>query len=277
MDKGLNFIDTAEEYGKGHSEEIIAKAVDGNRDKMVIATKFKHQNATPERLRLALERSLRNLKTDYIDLYIYHWPNRHEPLENTIAAMEAFRQEGKIRAIGVSNWMQPEWEEFDDAGRIDCLQPCHSLLWRSIESDVLPMCAANDISVTPYLPLCQGVLAGRFRTMADVPKRDPRLHNLVWREEQLPSVLAVVAKLEEIGRSYGKSIAQTAIRWLLDQPGVSAPIVGASSPEQMDDNIGALDWSLDDADWQILSEISAPVSEGLTHKDTLWGWHPKYR
>ncbi len=276
MDKGLNFIDTAEGYGNGHSEEVVAKALEGHRDEMIVATKFGPWNAKGERLEAALENSLKRLQTDHIDLYQYHWPSPEIPLEETISELEKYREQGKIRAIGVSNWMGPEWEEFGDAGRIDSLQPCHSLLWRTVERKVLPLCIENNVAVIPYSPLCQGALAGRFRKMEDIPEKDPRHSNKVWTKEKLPGVLKVVDKLEEIGRKYDKTIAQTAIRWLLDQPGITAPIVGASRPAQVDDNVGALDWNLDDADWRELSELSLPLSDDLTYKDSMWGWHSKY-
>ena len=112
--------------------------------------------------------------------------------------------------------------------------------------------------------------------MDDVPdQRDPRRKNKVWRQEKLPGVLAVIDKLEEIGQKYDKTMAQTALRWLLDQPGVTAPIVGASRVAQVDDNLGALNWHLDADDWAALDEISRPLSADLTPQDTLWGWHPK--
>ncbi len=277
LDQGLNFIDTAEGYGGGHSEELVGEAVRGRRDRVIIATKFGPGAATPAKLRDALETSLERLQTDYIDLYQYHWPSPDVPLADTISELEKLKEEGKIRVIGVSNWLGPEWDEIDDPGRVECLQPCHSLLWRSVEANALPICRQHNIAVIPYSPLCQGALAGRFRSMADVPENDPRKANKIWREDKLPGVLRVVDELEKIGRKYGKTIAQTALRWLLDQDGITAPIVGASRLEQVDDNLGALDWKLDEADWQSLSELSKPLSADLTYKDTMWGWHSKYK
>ena len=276
MDRGLNFIDTAEGYGGGRSEELVARALGPRRDHMVVATKVGPSHAAPDDLGQALDASLQRLQTDHVNLYQYHWPSPDVPLAETLGAMEEQRRAGKIRAIGVSNWLAPEWDEFDDPARIDALQPCHSLLWRSAETAAIPTCRAHNIAVIPYSPLCQGALAGRFRSMDDVPdQRDPRRKNKVWRQEKLPGVLAVIDKLEEIGQKYDKTMAQTALRWLLDQPGVTAPIVGASRVAQVDDNLGALNWHLDADDWAALDEISRPLSADLTPQDTLWGWHPK--
>jgi len=275
LDLGLNFLDTAEGYGAGHSESLVAKAIEGRRDEVVVATKFSHNHSRPELLRNTLEEQLRRLKTDYIDVYQQHWPPKDVPLEDTIAELEKLKQEGKIRAIGVSNWMEPEWEEIDDPGRIDTLQPCHSLLWRSIEKNVLPLCRRHNIAVLPYSPLCQGILAGRFRSLDEVPQRDPRSMNRRLRPDVFPKVLEILDVLEDVARKYGKTMGQTALRWLLDQEGITAPIVGASRPEQVEENIGALGWSLEPEDWKRLSEVSWPLSADLKPHDTLWNWHPR--
>ena len=195
----------------------------------------------------------------------------------TVLEMEKLKAEGKIRAIGVSNWMEPEWEELGEAARIEVLQPCYSLLWRSIEEKVLGLCREHEIALIPYAPLCQGILAGRFKTAADLPRQagDPRLQNVRLKPEQLPGTLKVVRALEEVAASCGKTPAQTALRWLLDQPGVSAPIVGASSPQQLDENLGALGWKLDPADWKRLDKASRALSIGLKAHDSLWNWHPR--
>ncbi len=279
IDRGLTFIDTAEGYGAGHSEQLVGKTVKGRRDQVVLATKFGPGSAaTPEKLREALERSLRNLQTDYVDLYQHHWPGKQPPLDETLAELQKLKQEGKIRAVGVSNYMEPEWDEVSDPSVIDCLQPNHSLLWRSIEPAVLPLCRQHGIAVIPYSPLCQGILAGKFHSLDELPQeRDPRKSNRRLTPDQFPAVLKVVEAVERVAAKVGKTPAQVAIRWLLDQPGITAPIVGASRPEQVDQNLGALGWTLDRDDWQQLADISWPLSADLHPHDALWGWHPRER
>lgn len=274
LDMGLNCIDTAYAYGNGHSERLVGKVIAGRRDQIVLATKFWLDKCRPAGVRESLETSLRNLRTDYIDLFQQHWPPPDVPLEETIGELERLKREGKIRAVGVSNWMEPEWEEFKDPSRIDCLQPCHNLLWRSIEPNVLPLCRKHRIGVIVYSPLCQGVLTGRFKRPEDIPD-DWRTQNRLLKPDTLPRTLEVVKVLGEIAAKYGKTLGQTALRWLLDQPGIAAPIVGASRPEQVDENLGALDWRLDPADWQRLSDASKPLSAGLRPHETMWNWHPR--
>jgi len=274
LDAGLTFLDTAAGYGDGHSEELVARAIAGRRDGVVLATKFAHTDSRPAAVRQSLEASLRRLRTDYVDLFQQHWPPPDIPLAETLGALERLKEEGKIRAIGVSNWMEPEWAELADPTRVDSVQPCYSLLWRSIEPHVLPLCRAHDIAVLPYSPLCQGVLAGRFADAADIP-RDMRQANHQLQPGMFPRVREVVQAVEDVGRTYGKTAGQTALRWLLDQEGVTAPIVGASRPEQVDENLGALDWRLDRADWQRLADLSWPLSAELGPHDTLWDSHPR--
>ncbi len=274
LDAGLNFLDTAVAYGDGHSEQLVGKAVAGRRDRVIIATKFTPDMSRPEDVRKSLEQSLTNLGTDYVDLFQQHWPPPDVPLDETIGTLEALQAEGKIRAIGVSNWMMPEWNEVSDPSRVHSLQPCHSLLWRSIEPNVLDLCRKHAIAVIPYSPLCQGILAGKIKEPSQVPD-DPRKRNRIYQSDRFPQALEVVRAVEEVGAKYGKTASQTAIRWLLDQDGVTAPIVGASRPEQVDENLGAMDWRLEPDDWRRLADLSRPLSENLGPLDTLWNWHPK--
>lgn len=274
---GLNFIDTAPAYGDGHSERLIGEAIDGYRHQVVIATKFGFHESRPDEIRASLERSLRRLRTDYIDLLQQHWPSPNVPLGDTIGELERLKTDGKIRAIGVSNWMEPEWNEIDEPSRVDSLQACHSLLWRSVESRVLPLCREHGIAVLPYSPLCQGALAGRFSRLRDLPTTasDPRHANRRLQPNSLPRVQDVVRVLTSVAAKYDKTATQTALRWLLDQPGITSVIVGSSSVRQIEENVGALDWRLEPIDWQRLAEVTLPLSAELGPLDTLWGWHPK--
>ena len=276
IEKGINFIDTAEEYGKGRSEELIGQAIKGKRDKVVLATKFFYKNSAPAAIKQSLESSLKRLGTDYVDIYQQHWPPKIPALEDSIACMEELKAQGKIRAIGVSNWMEPEWQEFSNPARIQTLQPCYSLLWRSIEPKVLPLCREHNIGVLAYSPLCQGILSGRFKTRDQFP-RDVRKANRLFKPSTYPMVLEVIAALEDLAKKYDKSPAQVALRWILDTPGVSAAIVGATKKSQVDENLRALNWSLESVDWGTLSAVSEALSSDLKPHDTLWDWHPRER
>jgi aryl-alcohol dehydrogenase-like predicted oxidoreductase len=273
IDRGVNFIDTAPAYGDGHSERLLGKAIAGQRDKVILATKFHHTSSRPDQIERALTQSLKNLGCDYIDLYQQHWPPRNPPLEETIGALERLRDKGLIRAIGVSNWMEPEWGEIAAPSRIDSLQPCFSILWRSIEPAVLPLMRRHNIGVLAYSPLAQGIVTGRF-TPANVPA-DWRAKNRLLSPTVFSLVTPVLAEIRRLAEELGKTPAQVALRWVLDTPGITAVIAGATNLSQLEDNIGALGWSLSAEQYEQLAAVSAPVSATLTPHDTLWGWHPR--
>jgi aryl-alcohol dehydrogenase-like predicted oxidoreductase len=270
---GINFIDTAEGYGDGHSEKLIGRVLKGRRSDFILASKFSHNHSREADLRNALERTLKNLDTDYIDVYQQHWPPKSPPLEETIGVLEKLKKEGKIRAIGVSNWMDPEWAEISDPSRIETLQPCYSLLWRTIEKGVLDICARHNIGIMAYSPLCQGVLSGRFNGN-DIPK-DSRKQNVFLKPDRFPAVQAFLVEARSIADNYGKSLSQLALRWLLDRKEISAVIIGASSTEQLAENLGALDWRLSPEDHRKLAELSQPLSADFGPHDSLWRWHPR--
>lgn len=274
IDLGINFIDTAEIYGEGQSELLIGSALGKVRNEIVLASKLSHRNAAPAQARKALENSLRRLKTDYIDLYQYHWPSKTVALSETIEALLQFKQEGKIRAIGVSNWMEPEWKEYYAPQLIDSLQCCFNLLWRSVEKNVLTLCKKERIAVLCYSPLAQGILADRFNELSDVPP-DYRKHNVLLTPEKFPKIKEFLSELRKLANLYGKSMSQTALRWLLQNEVVTSVIVGCSSTLQVEENIGALGWNLKPEHITQLSELSAPFSTELKPHDTLFGWHSR--
>lgn len=274
IDLGINLIDTAENYGNGLAEEVIGRAAAGCRERLIIATKFSHFNSSPKRLRNSLERSLIRLRTDYIDIYQQHWPPRKPPLEDTITELEKLRSEGKIRVIGVSNWMEPEFKEIDNPSRVQCLQICYNLLWRRIEKSVLPLCREHNIAVLAYSPLCQGLLSGRAELLQEVPN-DSRRRNLMFDPARNSAVLDFIKALKNMAAEHNRPAAALAYRWLLDQPAVTAVIVGASNPEQLADNANALGWRLDPKHDAVLSELSAKVEVPVDPHVSIWTWHPR--
>jgi aryl-alcohol dehydrogenase-like predicted oxidoreductase len=274
LDRGLNFIDTAESYGDGYAEEALSKALGSERQRVIIASKFSHKNASADNARKSLEQSLRRLKTDYIDLYQYHWPSPTVPLRETLDAMRQFKKEGKIRAIGISNWNEPEFDENDDMSDIDTLQNCYSLLWRSIEKQTLPFCISKGVSVLAYSPLAQGILADRFADIDNLPK-DPRRQNVLLSAERFSETKKVLAEVRRVSQIIGKPLSQVSLRWLLDKEGIGAVIVGATRLEQLEQNLGALNWKLEKKDWDSLSEYTSDYSKNLEPHDTLWGWHSR--
>ncbi len=273
MERGLNFIDTAPAYGDGHAERLVGRAIKGRRETVILATKFHHTTSRPDQIEIALQQSLKNLGTDYLDLYQQHWPPRNPPLEETLTALERLKERGIIRAIGVSNWMEPEWSEIHDPSRVDTLQPCFSLLWRSIEPQVLPLMRRHGIGVIAYSPLAQGILAGTIAPGA-VPS-DWRAKNRLLTPERFHLVTPVLDEVASIAQELGRTPAAVALRWVLDTPGITAAIVGATSTEQLDRNLTAFGWSLPADRRARLDALSAPLSAELAPHDTLWGWHPR--
>jgi diketogulonate reductase-like aldo/keto reductase len=226
---GMNFIDTAEMYGAGHSEELIGEAIKGIREKVFIATKVLPTNFRYEDVIKACERSLRRLKTSYIDLYQLHWPNPSIPIKETMRAMERLANEGKIRYIGISNFSVEETIEAMKAlskYEIVSNQVEYSLLVRDIEKDLLDFCRKNKITVIAYSPLARGeLLKGKYYEF-----------------------------LSKIGKKYNKTAAQVALNWLIIKENVVA-IPKAFSKAKIVENMGAYGWKLSDEDLKAIDEF----------------------
>jgi aryl-alcohol dehydrogenase-like predicted oxidoreductase len=274
LDSGINLIDTAEGYANGASESLIARAIKGKREKLLLSTKFSFNHSKPDQIRKSLEKSLRRLRTDYIDIYQQHWPPKSPPLEQTIEALVGLRQEGKIRALGVSNWMEPEWNEYTSHAHIDTVQNCYNLLWRPIERRVIKICQSNQISLMAYSPLCQGVLAGVYDDRSAIPK-DSRSKNIFLSENLFEKTKSLLKKLRLVAEKYDKTPAQAALRWLLQAKGVTTVLLGLSRQEQLIENLGALGWEMSKADWEYLSELTRSISLNFDPHQSLWGWHPR--
>ncbi|MCB0319715.1 MAG: aldo/keto reductase [Bdellovibrionales bacterium] len=275
LNLGVNFFDTAPAYGKGHSERLLGSGLSGYRDKIVIATKLPHQASSEKQIRQSLEESLRNLRTDYIDLYQQHWPSTKLSNIEILSILEALKKEGKIRAIGVCNWLEQDWCEIEDLDRIDVFQPCYNLLWRHIERAILPLCTSHTIGVIPYSPLCQGILAGRIQSLDTLP-RDPRRQNIFTRPDIFPRVLEFLNHLKCVADRHNRTLANIALEWLFAQNGVTSLIIGCTHRDQLQDSVGSLvpTLSSDEID-ELTNDSNAFIS--ATHSFlSLWDWHPKY-
>ncbi|MDA8088912.1 MAG: aldo/keto reductase [Nitrospiraceae bacterium] len=255
LQKGLNFIDTAPAYGFGLSEVIVGKAVSGiDRTKVFISTKAGiewregriFRNASRERILTEIDDSLRRLKTGYIDLYHVHWPDPLVPVEETAQVMNELLKQGKIRAIGVSNFSVEQMEEFRKVAPIHACQSPYNLFEREIESDILPYCKEHGIVVLAYGALCRGLLSGRMRPDAvfvgdDLRNKDPK-----FRQPLFGNYLKAVDELASLARArYQKSVLQMAVRWVLDQ-GAEFALWGVRNPGQLEPLDGIMGWSLDE-------------------------------
>jgi aryl-alcohol dehydrogenase-like predicted oxidoreductase len=273
LDLGINFLDSAEVYGRGHSEEVVGKALKGRREQVVIGTKVGHRNLRRDAVRSALEGSLGRLQTDYVDLYQIHWPWREVPPEETLEAMTELKQEGKIRAIGVSNFGMDVLSRSVQAAKIDSLQPPFSIVWREIDDEVLPFCTEHNVAVLAYSPMAQGLILGKFKSKDDLPD-DCRGRNVLTRDGIWEKVLAVSDVVAAMGEKYGKSPAQVALNWVLATPGITCAIAGSRRPEHIADSVGALGWEMDSDDYDGLSELGWEAFAPIPPGETLWHWKP---
>jgi myo-inositol catabolism protein IolS len=275
FDAGITTFDTAEAYGNGHSERIIAKALSDVRDKIVLATKVFSNHLKYDQIITACNRSLKNLDTEYIDLYQVHWPpgsfgHAPVPMEEIMRAMRDLKDQGKIRAIGVSNFNRAQLEEIARYGRIESLQPPYSLFWRSIEKEIAPYCRENDITVLAYSPLAQGLLTGKFVPGHAFAQGDHRSRNRLFQPDHYARVQQAIAQLRPIAENYGVSLGQLALAWVIAQPGACA-IAGARNSEQAVQNAAAGDIVLQEEDLQAMDRIGRSVTDHLDDNPVLWG------
>jgi len=254
LDQGINVIDTAPVYGFGRSEEIVGKALArrGGRDRLVIATKVAlewrdgkvFRNATAARLETEIEASLRRLGTDTIDLYQVHWPDPLVPIEETAAAMAKFHRQGKIRAIGVSNFSPEQMDIFRQAAPLQSCQPPYNLFERHIERDVLPYCKEKGIALLAYGALCRGLLSGKMTADRKFEGDDLRKIDPKFKQPRFNRYLGAVDKLNRFARErYGKNVMALAVRWILDQ-GVDFALWGARHPGQVEGVGEVSGWTL---------------------------------
>jgi len=278
LDAGVTFFDTAEGYGRGESEQILARALEGRRGEAVIASKVGGGHLAAADVRAACERSLGHLKTDYIDLYQIHWPSRTVPLDETLGALEALRDEGKIRAVGVSNFGTSFLSEARCTERVVSNQLAYSLLWRAVEYEVAPACQAAGVGVLCYSPIAQGLLTGKFASADDVPKG--RARTRLFSKDRPESrhddggcegeTFAALAEIRRIADDVGVPMGRLALAWLLARPGVTAVIAGGRSADQARDNAAAADVTLDAEILARLAEATEPVKARIGRNADMW-------
>jgi aryl-alcohol dehydrogenase-like predicted oxidoreductase len=271
IERGVNLIDTAPAYGFGRSEEIVGRAIADSRlrSRVVIATKVGlewkdgkvFRNASRERILREISDSLRRLRTDYIDIYQVHWPDPLVPIEETAAAMRALFDQGKIRAIGVSNFSLAQIERFHRIAGLHVVQPPYNLFEREIEHELLPYCQQSDLATLTYGALCRGLLSGKLQESAHFEGDDLRLTDPKFRPPRYGQYLAAVRRLDRLAQNrYGKRVIHLAVRWLLDQ-GATGALWGARHPGQLQPIDEVFGWSLDAA---AKAEIDSILREEIT-------------
>jgi aryl-alcohol dehydrogenase-like predicted oxidoreductase len=275
-DKGVFFLDTADVYPvppspetAGRTEDIVGKWLEGKRDRFVLATKCRmrvghgpnDEGLSRRHILKAVEDSLRRLRTDYIDLYQPHSADPETPLDETLRALDDLVRQGKVRYLGCSNFAA--WQVALSLGisdrhgwaRFDCVQPRYNLLYREIESELLPLCRDQGVGVIAYNPLAGGFLTGKYRELGPPPpgtrfalgKTGDLYRQRYWQEAQLMAV----RQLQQYFQPRGKSLTQVAVAWVLTQPGITSAIVGASKPEQLDDSLAAVNLTLEPEEMEV--------------------------
>lgn len=283
LDQGINFLDTANVYSRGKSEEVVGKALkrNGQRDKIVLATKV-HGRMDDNNILAAgnsrrhiieqCEASLQRLQTDYIDLYQIHRPRSDTPIDETLRALDDLIRSGKVRYIGTSTF--PSWRVMEslwiakelDLNRFVAEQPPYHLLDRSIERELLPIAQTYGIAIIPWSPLARGFLTGKYRRGADIPgdtrfARDseaPPAFQERAKQHFSDMAYAVLDVVHDIAKAKGCTPSQIALVWCADQPGVTSPIIGPRTMSHLEDNLGAMEFTLTDEDNARLDAVAEP-------------------
>jgi aryl-alcohol dehydrogenase-like predicted oxidoreductase len=272
LDHGVNWIDTAAIYGIGHSEEMVARALKTASQKPLVFTKCSmrwhadrsiYRSLRAESLREELESSLRRLGVETIDLYQIHWPNPEAEIEEGWEALARFKEQGKVRWIGVSNFSVEQMKRALKIAPITSLQPPYSMLRRAIEQDVLPFAQANGIGVINYSPMLSGLLTGKMTAerVAALPEDDWRKRSVEFNEPRLSRNLKLVELLREIGVARGVAPGVVAVAWTLHHPAITAAIVGGRSAAQVDGLVPALSFRLSDAEYARINQFLAANEE----------------
>ncbi len=278
IDRGITLFDTAEGYGPYLSEELLAKALGNRRNEIVLVTKvgFNYDdtptmiglNSTKSNVIESTEGCLRRLNTDYLDLLLIHWPDFDTPIEETIEGLEELKQSGKIRHYGVSNYDIDLMQQCEQYGHIAANQVGYHMFDRRMESRVLPWCMANDVGFMSYGSLAFGLLTGAFSPDHTFEEGDWRrggvAFNLpLFEPEHFKQEVAVCNRLAELADGYGKTVAQLALAWVLDHPGVSCALVGMRNERELEENVAATDWKLTEEIRsgvnQIFDEVEVPT------------------
>jgi len=275
LEIGINSFDTAEAYGFGASEKSLAKALGSRRKEAVITTKFgvgypdapNYRDSTRKRVMESIEKSLKALNTDYVDVYLIHWPDRNVPFEEPMRALDDLVKQGKVKAVGLSNFKLNEIQVCMKTHRIDVVQYCWNMFDRRMQKEIFPYCRENNIGVMAYGSLAYGMLTGTLSEEKTFEKNDWRskrgqlgninLFQHLFGPDHFLKNLRAVEELKGVAKRYGKTLPQLALNWTLSNPVISTALVGCRNPGEVDDNAGSLGWKISDADMKEIDAIFA--------------------
>lgn len=277
LDLGGNFIDTADVYVGGMSEEIVGEAIRQRRSEVILATKVRMKTAdhvngvglSRKHILDGVDASLRRLQTDYIDLYQMHVWDNLTPIEETISTLDSLISSGKVRYIGCSNFLAWQlmkslsYSDYNRYARYISIQPQYSLVSREMDREMIPLCLEENVAIIPWAPIAGGFLSGKYNR-GEIPTKD-RLSGQsgesAWQNRYSDKNFAILDVVQEIAADIGKTPAQVALNWLIHKEGITSPIIGCNTMEQFAENMGSVGWRLSDEQWGRLDEISALPNE----------------
>jgi len=275
IEAGINCFDTAEAYGMGTSEQALGRALGARRKAVSLVTKFgvgyaqapNGRDSSRQRLMASIEKSLHNLQTDYVDVYLVHWPDVHTPFEETMRALDDIVQQGKTRYIGVSNFRLAQLEACMRLRRVDVVQYGWNMFDRRMQAEIFPYCAAQQIGVMAYGSLAYGMLTGTFHAGMQFDENDWRsragrmgvlnLFRTLFGPDYFPRNLRAVEELLALAAEYHKTLPQFALRWTTSHPVISVALVGCRQASEVEENLGALGWAISEADMATFDAIFA--------------------
>lgn len=279
LDAGINFFDTAEGYNEGRSEEALGVALKDRRHEVIIGTKV--SSPDPAKIRERCEASLSRLQTDYIDIYMIHWPNDEFPIDESMVELTKLRDDGLIRAIGVSNFGLNQLTAAHTTGtEITVNQLCYNLLSRAIELELLPLCIEHNIGILGYMPLLQGILTGEYKSAEDIPPMHSRFrhfrddrpmasHGEAGAEQELFDTLEGIRNIAD---TENMPMSRLAIAWTMVKPGITCMLVGTRNVDELTENLRAIEYTPSDDLIQQLDQLTMPLLEKMgTNLDYFTG------
>ena len=277
LDGGITHFDTAHAYGDGESERLIGRflAEDASRrERMLLASKANLADLSATAMIQAIDLSRQRLGVDFIDIYYIHWPITDADLRPWAEALESARSQGKIRAIGVSNFSIAQIEQVAEVAPIDALQLGYNLLWRFPEVDLIPFCRERGISVVAYSALASGVLAGKYQRRLNFAPHDQRWSILHFRDGIWDALYPLVEQFNDVAERADLALSQLALRWILHQPGVAAALVSARDRQQARSNCAALAAEIEPSILEELGAISDEAMKRIPNEGNPFGYHP---
>jgi aryl-alcohol dehydrogenase-like predicted oxidoreductase len=273
-DYGIRHFDTGARYGGGHSEVLYGQFLKGKRELIYLASKSDTSEMTAAAMLAEVDGSLRRLATDYIDLYYIHWPKAGRDMRPTMEGLELARRQGKVRAVGVSNFSVNEMRQVQEVGTIDAHQLAYNLLWRYAGDEIIPFCTKHNIAVITYSTLAHGILTGKFGRAPVLAERDQRHTILPFRADIWPHVYEGVEKLKAIAGELKRPLMHLAIRWSLARPGITLVIFGARNHAQSEANAQALAGAIPNAAFERMTAISDEIVKHVPNVGNLFNHHP---